>query len=716
MALTFLSSSTTLTSWGFSAGDIAAMAGAGRAVGNWLMAQRRDRALLEFLSVTPEDILQRKGLLDVAALHSRWDQKLVLLKNGKRHTIVHPSTGVVVENMDSFTWFMSFVVATLDAAVGSKMQRSLISAFLMELLADKTTGGTDYLLNEIQQHIQGWRSISCVRSISNVARTIWQRLAYEGKHLPGNIPENDSVEVLRLLVWIASGKDFQFSTASTDVLCLAQVLSELGIELLVIDEQGRTHDENRLVVSLSTSPIPQRSRSYQAEETKRRGMRIPLDDMKECVSLWPGDATKRNRCRVIFENGMRAAEGVRLTVGYEHYALDEENLDVYYVIEESADQPMKRFETKSFRYVDILLLAPTLRAAQGVDNLVQTWPQISRDTLGFWLEEIPLRSNDKDEISHFDVRTKDCLSQLQIFLMGYYYAVLKHLLDSTQLPVQEAYGSWGWGDIQVIKAVRRFTLGEDVEHPGRYPRYEIMRLLGYFFTGAEYDDQLLPLRERSIGVLGKLALVTASLLGGADTPERVEKFVLLDVDPTCIPSNSRGIVLCGLRKLCTKITPRSQAKPLDLTTTDNDTVDFTSHIEPDWDYDVQRVLVAYRDHGRIVHRISPVDGDIAVLVSWVKPVENHILEDPKRAIHVGLDEFHGGRMVWQGDLTHVQIARGLDHPDSVESQPLTLVVKTSGLAKARTCLVAMYGAGVTALCSNSLARAAQEDSGVAVIT
>lgn len=71
MAVSFASGTITLANWGFGAGDIAVIAGAGRAVGNWLMPQRRDRALLDFFAVQPEDILQRKGLMDVVALHKR---------------------------------------------------------------------------------------------------------------------------------------------------------------------------------------------------------------------------------------------------------------------------------------------------------------------------------------------------------------------------------------------------------------------------------------------------------------------------------------------------------------------------------------------------------------------------------------------------------------------------------------------------------------------
>ena len=68
MSLSFATNSTVLSQWGFSAGDIAAMAGAGRAVGTWVVAQVRDRDLLDFLRVDVTDVILRKGLIDRSVL------------------------------------------------------------------------------------------------------------------------------------------------------------------------------------------------------------------------------------------------------------------------------------------------------------------------------------------------------------------------------------------------------------------------------------------------------------------------------------------------------------------------------------------------------------------------------------------------------------------------------------------------------------------------
>ena len=96
MALSFSLGTGALLSWGFSAGDIAVMAGAGRAAGTWLVAQLKDRALIDFLSVDVDEIVTRRGLVDVNTLHQRWDRKLTLLQNGRPVSIVHPGARLVV--------------------------------------------------------------------------------------------------------------------------------------------------------------------------------------------------------------------------------------------------------------------------------------------------------------------------------------------------------------------------------------------------------------------------------------------------------------------------------------------------------------------------------------------------------------------------------------------------------------------------------------------
>jgi hypothetical protein len=103
MSLTFSTDSGTLTSWGFGAGDIATLAGAGRAVVTWVTTNFKDRGLLEFMKIETEDLIPRKGIIDPIALHNRWDVRITLLQNGER-LVIDSHSGPVVENMRTFSW------------------------------------------------------------------------------------------------------------------------------------------------------------------------------------------------------------------------------------------------------------------------------------------------------------------------------------------------------------------------------------------------------------------------------------------------------------------------------------------------------------------------------------------------------------------------------------------------------------------------------------
>lgn len=84
-----MSGSLTLANYGISAGDIAVFAGAGRNAVTWMMAQMKDRNLLDFMHADPEHVISRRGILDPVESHRRWNKKITLLQNGKNVTLKH---------------------------------------------------------------------------------------------------------------------------------------------------------------------------------------------------------------------------------------------------------------------------------------------------------------------------------------------------------------------------------------------------------------------------------------------------------------------------------------------------------------------------------------------------------------------------------------------------------------------------------------------------
>jgi len=222
----------------------------------------------------------------------------------------------------------------------------------------------------------------------------------------------------------------------------------------------------------------------------------------------------------------------------------------------------------------------------------------------------------------------ECLGEVQAFVMGCYYGWLKTILDTSRLAVQEAYGAWTWFDYHLIITisgiVSRCNLRSDPllrfgelprSNPSSIQRKDVRQLLAMFFAGAE-EHQVTAMNENVLGVHGKITMVSASLLDDTDSPEKAMRFSLLDLDPTTIPSNARGIIHSrrSLSSASLKSTPDDgylrtieQVNPSGLDT------DFTSHIEPDWDYDVQTCQVVYRYRSRIIRRLSSLDIEQALL-------------------------------------------------------------------------------------------------------
>src|SRR6266487_2689328 len=103
MALSFATNSVHLANWGFSLGDIAVLAGAGRHVITWLTAEFRDRSLLDYLKVAPSGLEFRRGLIDPVVLNKRWSRKVSLLHNGRRIEAEPGGVKADLENVGRFT-------------------------------------------------------------------------------------------------------------------------------------------------------------------------------------------------------------------------------------------------------------------------------------------------------------------------------------------------------------------------------------------------------------------------------------------------------------------------------------------------------------------------------------------------------------------------------------------------------------------------------------
>ncbi|RYN62411.1 hypothetical protein AA0118_g5388 [Alternaria tenuissima] len=635
MALSFASNSLHLANWGFSLGDLAIISGAGRAVITWMTAAQRDSGLLEFLNTVPSELGIRKGLVSPDNLNRRWGRELSLLRNGRRSDYSLQNPKDTMDNFDRFTWLMTILVTCLDQAVSSAALTAIITEVSMNIFSDKVLE-MDYLQFEIPQHIEGWRSIGCVRKMSLRASGIWQRLERDGRHLPGFVPESDCDELIRMLVWLTIGTTPEYVTSSGDAFSLAMLLQEMGLELLRTGTLEDHFDESTIAVRLDTNAFLS---SKDSAIKERSGMRIPLLALDEIISLWPGTVEQNNRRREVFMLGKRAASGIDFaTRGVE--SADDLADPSRWILAFSIDQrPSKRVSAEVFSFARRYLFLPTQAAFDVLSELIETW--YSYHHAGSEIVETVLFNNmPPDMLSYEHVQqngaplragrngsdarsTWHTLGEIQIFLLGYYYTALSTIVDCSQLVVKEAYGSWSWYDAELVKEMQRFIKGgQDYagERHGKgkeYKREDMMTLIGRLYAGTG-DEQATFVRPETAGIISKLTVLTPALLGDADHPDRIRKFVLLDVDSTSIPCNGAKIVnaVNPIARLDSARLVSAAALEKLLATTDERDPDFTSHIEPAWGYDATLCTVTYRYKGRLVHKANPLRSETLILKYW----------------------------------------------------------------------------------------------------
>lgn len=706
MALSFVAGSWQLVNWGFSTGDIAIAVGAGRAVGNWIMSERRDQALIDFMALDTDALLSRRGLVDTVSLHQRWDQKIRLLKNNKPHVISLPGEGshTVIANMGRFTWIMTLIVAALDAAMNTNTLHDIVLKFL-EVMFQESPVGVEYLQCEATQHIQGWRSSACVRGLLSKAIHVWGALEKNGKHLPGKVPHEEQHDVRRLLLWLVTEKTWTFSTTSSDVFSIAAILQELGMEIVLTEDPDDLDDHRTQVLFHAGIAAQQWEKSNtQTRENKlssRFGMRIPLDSMQECVSLWPKELGASHVLRQMFEDGMHAVEADAL-----RFQFDPKDSRYLMIVSETQSTRHGDLEHRiATRFIPTeIVTRTTIKYLSGV---VGTWPEDAKAQFKSWIGQPELNF---PVLIASDVLPKPHLAAFQAFLMGFYYKLVLPLVDSSQLLTQEVLGSWTFNDGNLFSSIGNFVKSgssrEDLDDATRrnkrlvftaaYSQQRVLALIAYLFLGAEpmVVERIAVSSHASqvTGVCATLSAISKAGLGSAGDTEECGRYSLLDVDTSCIPCNSRGIVIDGTTQpTAGHRIVKGESKPLELDDSNFTQAreDFTAHIEPDWDNDLQSSLVAFRNRGRLVFRSCASNIAKSIEALDRRP------ELPKRTTRT-----ETGHLVWDQRSAQTMAVVPIDqynvgyaNPLLIEGDDVAMIVTTVNQPVARACILAMYELG-----------------------
>lgn len=405
------------------------------------------------------------------------------------------------------------------------------------------------------------------------------------------------------------------------------------------------------------------------KKKQRSGMRIPLEYPEECVSLWPGGAGANNQRRQLFKDGVAACQTLEIGIHGGKEADEYISMLVYTLCDPTMNS-VGRTEPVVFRLVTDYFPIPTPYILKSMSTIMSQNPDWGQQHE--WNIHDYLRTNPA------------ALSKVQVFVLGYYYTMLQKVIDTSRLSVPEAYGSWKWFDIGLLLTVKDILVKHSRDDSGIRLLYRegLFKLLALLVAGAE-KDQLREIDQDTIGVHGRISVVSSSLLGAVNSHACAMQFCLLDTDSTAIPSNVRGIVKSG-RQPRTLLAFHDAKDDTLQNLEDVDPAglgeDFTSHIEPDWDNDVQLCQVVFRLKERVIERLAPNTIESA----WSQQIVR-----TKLVPLVKSDGMREPLKVQIGKLAQLRLPRNFLNPASNTNQ-FPLLFQTRGFVKARTCLVAVY--------------------------
>lgn len=638
-----------LISLGISTGDVAAIYGLSKRLGNWLSAESGDNEFLTLLGEDDFGILRRRGLIDLPTFNKRWRKEMRLFANQKPLVFKGRDADAALESLGRFTGVMVCVATALDTFTSPAITQSILKNVMKELLRT-TERGEDLLATQYTSRLNAWRSVACLRGFLNEATQIRQNLLKESIIMDGLMPRGESKLMEDFLLWLLSDSTETFTTSSSDIAGTAMCLSRLGIDILAVEGLGSSpsHSYCRLIYSKNSLTHFDNPRGPQPSSgpTERELLTtVSLLHPEESVASFPVSKATHNRCRQAWKSGQRAAKYVAVGVvassenQVERKAEDE---DIRYsfidrgTVCHRVDAEIQEMATFHAFLVNRELLheLETLFRRETEENLV-------------WLnQQTSFGPDDLSKSSFQDSVKIDLYCVFQSFFMGYYYDIFIRMVDTSSLKVQAVEGWWGFRRIDFITFMREqfWEVSESQKKNATIPRKRFIEVLSRLFLNRPIELLTSYWRQWYIGVVGKRTLLTNSLVNGCYHPGEIGRFVLLDVDVGGIPRDSNGLICSGFQDVDGTPEEVDCEKHGTITSSLKESSppeDVTCHAEADWDGDPERLLLCARYKGRRLVTISPALADKAFCDTYIKPVENPTFKPLTAGVPCTISDFVG---------------------------------------------------------------------------
>ncbi|MCJ1333383.1 hypothetical protein MMC10_010079 [Thelotrema lepadinum] len=620
MALQVSTGPQSLVGLGISVSDVATLYGLARRFGNWLTAATGDQEFLNLLDQDEMDILHRKGLIDLLRFNKQWGSKMTLLANGKPTSFVGKDAEKNLDTFSRFTAVMVCVIAALEAFASREVARLILKSVLLELL-QTTEWGEDILASHFGNRVNCWQSAADVRGLSGRARQIRQSLLNRDLVLDGLMPIGDSKAMVQFLVWLLASNTTTYITPSSDIAGVGVCLSQLGIDILGIIGMG----EETLATSCQLEYYPQAALPMSSPgadacipsfTSRGTNTTVNLQSPEESFSKFPIDAHTSTRCRQAWCSGSKAAEAVGWTLVYQSQSGDIDD-DIKYVFYDKGSENI-RTRTKIGALVEAQAFIVNREVCQ---QLELTFQRESDATLD-WLLDQTLDSMNTDDMvcgeNFRDQKRINVFTIFQAFFMGYYYAIVFRLIDTSGLQLKIVDGDWGYRSVTFLVRMKSLYLSElqfEQEAMLVLRREDMISLLASMVcNNTQLITRIRKPRSKDswcVGITGKRTLVVQSLLKPCFTLSDVGKFVLLDIDASGIPRDKDGLIRPGVAD--GDIQFRLDELELNVVT-EALREDVSFHIEADWGGDPDTMLTCIRYKGRRTWTLNPAVADAAFCV------------------------------------------------------------------------------------------------------
>ncbi|KAI8665409.1 hypothetical protein NCS56_00976600 [Fusarium sp. Ph1] len=230
-----------LVALGLGVSDVSTLVALGRRVGNWWTAADGDKEFLSLLDEDVSNILQHRGLLDVAAFNKRWTRDILY-----------------------------------------NMLKSLLKLH---------ENGEDILRSQYSSRLNAWRSTAVLRGLGQAAYENRQELIRNDSVMSGWLPKTESSHVEEFFTWLLGSQEPFFKTSSSDVAGMAICLFQLGFDIIDVQSTESLEKSQRpCTVIYSSQPFyhsistPEGVRAIVARDAS---ITVPLEHPEEAVSVFP---------------------------------------------------------------------------------------------------------------------------------------------------------------------------------------------------------------------------------------------------------------------------------------------------------------------------------------------------------------------------------------------------------------------------------------------